>query len=533
VSPAHQDDSARPVNVVNLTPHDVVVYTDNGQVRLPAETPSARVDERVLATAKRQTVDGPVLPFATVEVTGRVSNIPDPRADTIYLVSRLTAAATGPRPDLAVPFGEVRNNAGQVVGVRALAQLPGKLSWRQWVAVQLAVEKRRDWPPQLIAVLFAAATAFLGAALGFVPAAIQGEDNSRWTGVAYAALGLVALALGGAAWSGVRQVRKDRGTAYVVDEQSTDWTPQQVVQFQRLLESGFSEVLRVPGPTASRMPWALDLDRARQWAARFDKLMEGFWAVHFNDDPTTPNRLFVTAQFPVAIALGARGVGDMRGFRLSVRQRPTFGRGIALGPDKVAWNRGVHHFDGDLLDGPADLREVFPGARFECGSRLIKIAVEPDDALSAQPATILLVALTTTSWGPPTGALRVVADPKLELGLRSGSHELRELRLRYPPSTRQMPWSAYPAVVAEVERWLAQHREPDGLLLLGMLAPQEISVGLGMFGPGRYKGRWPEHLWPLVYDGPPDGTGRFVIPNFNIGAAGACRASAATPLRGS
>jgi hypothetical protein len=60
------------------------------------------------------------------------------------------------------------------------------------------------------------------------------------------------------------------------------------------------------------------------------------------------------------------------------------------------------------------------------------------------------------------------------------------------------PWSDYPALVSQICDWIARTAHPTGRNLIGMLVPQEISLGIGVNASRRSPGEWPDHLWPLV-----------------------------------
>lgn len=111
------------MTLVNLTPHDVVIFDAAGTVevaRIPASGEVARL----------ATID--LGQFETVEVGGHkvwIEGIefhhllkPPPKVDgTRYIVSLPTALAA-PRDDFLVPFDEVRDGTGRIIGVKGLAQ---------------------------------------------------------------------------------------------------------------------------------------------------------------------------------------------------------------------------------------------------------------------------------------------------------------------------------------------------------------------------------------------------------------------------
>lgn len=110
------------MNLVNLTPHPVIVYDANGDTLLltipsSGEARCAQVRELV-GTCEYNGVEVPLYSTSF----GQVSGVPDPQYDTLYIVSALTAQALlGQRDDLVIPDNMVRNSTGQVVGCRGFA----------------------------------------------------------------------------------------------------------------------------------------------------------------------------------------------------------------------------------------------------------------------------------------------------------------------------------------------------------------------------------------------------------------------------
>jgi hypothetical protein len=109
------------MNIINLTPHDCHICNDAGEIirTIPATKPAARVASTVEFAGR---VDG--IPV-TVTTFGEVENLPEPQEGTVYIVSLLVQQAA-PRPDVyrpdTGPQSVVRDAAGQIVGVKALAK---------------------------------------------------------------------------------------------------------------------------------------------------------------------------------------------------------------------------------------------------------------------------------------------------------------------------------------------------------------------------------------------------------------------------
>ncbi|WP_428956238.1 hypothetical protein [Streptomyces sp. cg35] len=114
--------------ILNLTPHPIRIYADDrpdgvdepdwGLLRVinPEPTP-ARLDMEPQTRVHR---DG--IPVERIEY-GHIEGLPDRQGGLSYIVSLPVALAITPRrSDLLVPYREVRNSTGTVIGCRQLAQ---------------------------------------------------------------------------------------------------------------------------------------------------------------------------------------------------------------------------------------------------------------------------------------------------------------------------------------------------------------------------------------------------------------------------
>ena len=117
--------------IVNLTPHPIRLYPvdapdiidigEQGPYRIdeiPPDGKPARIAMIDLGTVPLRGCD------ASVEYVeyGHVDGLPEPESDTWYIVSLPVALAATYRADLLVPYREVRNGDGTVVGCRQLAR---------------------------------------------------------------------------------------------------------------------------------------------------------------------------------------------------------------------------------------------------------------------------------------------------------------------------------------------------------------------------------------------------------------------------
>jgi len=114
--------------IINLTPHPIDVYPPGVPTVVRDEDypyatfePSgqvARIAERVIETVEPA---AGMVGFAVVEY-GHVLDLPDPVEGTAYVVSLPTALAVHTRKDLLVPWRQVRNAKGTIVGCRGFAR---------------------------------------------------------------------------------------------------------------------------------------------------------------------------------------------------------------------------------------------------------------------------------------------------------------------------------------------------------------------------------------------------------------------------
>lgn len=121
-------------HLINLTPHPVVVYPADAPDCIPLNsvTPIRVIDRedepaRIVEAgyeAERPAGAGPgQVPVFHVRYCPRhIVGLPEPADGVGYIVSLPVALALPQRADLLVPFKEVRNRTGTVIGCRALSR---------------------------------------------------------------------------------------------------------------------------------------------------------------------------------------------------------------------------------------------------------------------------------------------------------------------------------------------------------------------------------------------------------------------------
>ena len=116
--------------VINCTPHDVNIYTPSGcymrdgclyrredEIEFPQPFrtyPAAKEPARVTFVQKTAGMaDGILIYWWAPE---ELVNLPEPKPDTYYIVSKMLAQACPEREDFILPGNLVRNESGDVVG---------------------------------------------------------------------------------------------------------------------------------------------------------------------------------------------------------------------------------------------------------------------------------------------------------------------------------------------------------------------------------------------------------------------------------
>lgn len=105
--------------ILNLTPHPIRLFRD-GEAEPYEEIPVGGPPVR-LATIDLGTQLGYGAPVELVEF-GHAHDLPNKMPDTWLIVSLPVALSLTGRDDLLVPYLEVRNDEGTVIGCRMLAQ---------------------------------------------------------------------------------------------------------------------------------------------------------------------------------------------------------------------------------------------------------------------------------------------------------------------------------------------------------------------------------------------------------------------------
>lgn len=115
------------MELVNLTPHDIAVYSnrnveDGPAYTIPKSGNVARVATIELGTKLMGGIMERAVQYEMVEY-GRLEGIPSKESGKMYIVSLVCALAAKGRDDLLAPYVEVRNEQGTMIGCRFLQKV--------------------------------------------------------------------------------------------------------------------------------------------------------------------------------------------------------------------------------------------------------------------------------------------------------------------------------------------------------------------------------------------------------------------------
>jgi len=113
------------VKIVNLTPHEVTVKTDGGEIVIPPSGQVARCAEKRSPAPALETEMGSI-PVSRASY-GAVEGLPDPQPGVVYIVSALVLAAVPERRDVFAPGPAIRDEEGRIIGCDGLSCSPAYL----------------------------------------------------------------------------------------------------------------------------------------------------------------------------------------------------------------------------------------------------------------------------------------------------------------------------------------------------------------------------------------------------------------------
>ena len=109
------------MKIVNCTPHDVNLITENGSITFPRSGIIPRLTEQ------QQKINSVTVNGIEIDIMKKsfseIEGLPEPQDGTIYIVSALVAGAAKDRDDLVIPNDTVRDEEGRIVGCKNLAKI--------------------------------------------------------------------------------------------------------------------------------------------------------------------------------------------------------------------------------------------------------------------------------------------------------------------------------------------------------------------------------------------------------------------------
>lgn len=117
------------LNILNLTPHKIVVYSqDEEQILLTIEPQKNEEGKPLFLRAEVNQEPLPPLNGFPVHLNsyGVVEGMPDPKEGTVYVVSQITATAlkaAGRADDVYIVDKTVRDSDGRIVGCKGFAKV--------------------------------------------------------------------------------------------------------------------------------------------------------------------------------------------------------------------------------------------------------------------------------------------------------------------------------------------------------------------------------------------------------------------------
>lgn len=107
------------MKIINLTPHEVRIRTSEGEIAVPPSGTVARcAEERLYRPPLR--IEGKDVPVS-LAAFGEVEGLPEPRPNTIFIVSAIVLAAVPERKDVFSPGPAIRDAEGRVVACAGLS----------------------------------------------------------------------------------------------------------------------------------------------------------------------------------------------------------------------------------------------------------------------------------------------------------------------------------------------------------------------------------------------------------------------------
>lgn len=394
---------------------------------------------------------------------------------------------------------------------------PARSTWR-WLGSQVIRLRPKiahnEW---VIGLAFTVGMASLSAALGVLPDQGRGgwpHSTAKLTYlVTFTTLGVALVVAGAYMWWWYNKIRRQRGTAFIIDETGSGWDHVNAHTFLSRLDTQFAAVRPVAGPAVlDNWHWPTDHD-LDQWDRRVNDLVRAVRVLCADDAKDIDKTLYIWALWPVAIAMTARITTQERGLPLYIGQRPSFGRAGTVLPEPSDPTGHPFH---TVTAPPAGLIEEFTHP-----IRLRVAGAKP--TRTSQRVLILLIRGLDQPWstiGTTPSSSRVDFPLHDGAGLKLTSTDTDVHEWRYRPTKEHIAWTDYPAIVNAAAEWIHAQTttRPETLILLGSVMPQEVNAGLGVCIARNPTG-WPTNIWPIVVPRTHNTVRDPVTPPLNLGTS--------------
>ena len=117
-----KDDGVK-INIVNLTPHKITFVTDKGNLSIDPSGEIARVSSTTKEVGYIYVSKFGIKIPTTTTVYGEIEGLPDPKENTIFVVSSLVAQRVPEREDVFIPNESVRDENGRIIGCRSFGHI--------------------------------------------------------------------------------------------------------------------------------------------------------------------------------------------------------------------------------------------------------------------------------------------------------------------------------------------------------------------------------------------------------------------------
>lgn len=109
-------------SIINLTPHDVVIFVGDRKIIIPKSDLTLRVKSETTSDKFIRYGDD-LIPISETKFSG-IDSVPEKKDGVFYIVSLLTCQACPDRDDFLIPNESVRNENGLIIGCKSLSINP-------------------------------------------------------------------------------------------------------------------------------------------------------------------------------------------------------------------------------------------------------------------------------------------------------------------------------------------------------------------------------------------------------------------------